>query len=156
MIKTFRGLIADGGQQEINLHTNDGKTGYRIVKLQLMPNEPGEDQHESTVKIYTKFQNPATNPVNNTVDFSDITLVAAAVWQSGNTQGGQDALWVPLITIFDNETFNQDIYVTHSETDGTNPINYYIELEQVPLDLNESTVATLQNIREHTPYNDPA
>jgi len=143
MIKTFRGLIADAAQDTIVLHTNDGSTGYRIVKFQIVPNEPGEDQHESTVKIYKVSQ----TTFNNTVDFSDNTLLGVAVWQSGNATGGQDALWVPLITIFDHEIFNQDIYITHSETDGNNPINYYIELEQVKLDLSENTVATLKDIR---------
>ena len=143
MIKTFRGLIADAAQDTIVLHTNDGSTGYRIVKFQIVPNEPGEDQHESTVKIYKVSQ----TTFNNTVDFSDNTLLGVAVWNSGNATGGQDALWVPLITIFDHEIFNQDIYITHSETDGNNPINYYIELEQVKLDLSENTVATLKDIR---------
>jgi len=143
MIKTFRGQIVDGGQDTIVLHTNDGSMGYRIVKLQIVANEPGEDQHESTVKIYKVNQ----TTINNTVDFNDNTLLGVAVWQSGNAAGGSDAIWVPLITIFDKEIFNQDIYVTHSETDGSNPINYYLELEQVKLDLGENTVATLKNIK---------
>ena len=45
-IKTFRGLLADGGQDTIVLHTNDGSTGYRIVKFQLMPDAPGTVEHE--------------------------------------------------------------------------------------------------------------
>ena len=49
--------------------------------------------------------------------------------------------------IFDNMTFNQDIYITHKDDDGGQPINYYIELEQVKLDLNENTVATLKDIK---------
>jgi len=144
MIKTYRGLLADGGQDKIRLKTNDGKTGYRIFKFQIMANEPGEDQYESTVKIYKEEQ----STINNTVNFSDNTLLGAAVWQSGNTQGGQDALWIPLITIFDSEIFNQDIYITHSETDGSNPINYYMELEQVILNENQTTMATLQSLRQ--------
>ena len=36
MIKSYRGLIADGAQDRIPLHTNDGKTGYKIVKFQIM------------------------------------------------------------------------------------------------------------------------
>ena len=142
-IKTFRGLIANGGQDTIVLHTNDGSTGYRIVKFELMPNEPGEDQHESTVMIWKVAQTAVTN----TVDFSNQTLLACSIWQSGNAPGGADALWVPHTSIFDREIFNQDIYVTHSETDSSNPINYYIELEQVKLDLSENTVATLKDIR---------
>ena len=142
-IKTFRGFIADGAQDTVVLHTNDGSVGYRIVKFELMPNEPGEDQHESTVMIWKVPQ--AT--VSNTVDFSNQTLLGVSIWQSGNAPGGADALWVPHTSIFDREIFNQDIYITHSETDGSNPINYYIELEQMPLDLNENTVATLKDLR---------
>ena len=46
-----------------------------------------------------------------------------------------------------NEIFNQDIYITHVDSDASAPINYYIELEQIKLDLNENTVATLKDIR---------
>ena len=42
-------------------------------------------------------------------------------------------------------TFNQDIYITCYSTD--NKINYYIELEQVPLSKDEATVATLKDMR---------
>ena len=52
-----------------------------------------------------------------------------------------------LHTVFDNITFNQDIYVTAVELAGGRPTNYHIELEQVKLDLNEQTVATLKDIR---------
>ena len=44
-------------------------------------------------------------------------------------------------------TFNQDIYVTHEDTVGSQPCNYYIELEVVKLALDENTVATLKDIR---------
>ena len=49
--------------------------------------------------------------------------------------------------MFDNVTFNQDIYVTHTDTNSAIPINYYIELEQRKIDLNEATVATLKDMR---------
>jgi len=48
--------------------------------------------------------------------------------------------------IFDQEIFNQDIYIGTKDTQG-NAMNYYIELEQVKLDLSQSTVATLKDIR---------
>ncbi len=35
-IKSFRGLLADDGIETVPLHTNNGTTGYRIVKFQLM------------------------------------------------------------------------------------------------------------------------
>jgi len=148
MIKTFRGLMADGGQDTINLHTNDGKTGYRIVKFEIFPNEPGEQSTENTVKIY-KVEQPeigsSTPPVfaDNTVDFSDSTLLAVAYYQDEPNTAYPSALNV----VFDTEIFNQDIYITAVDTSGSQFINYYFELEQVPLDLNEATVATLQSIR---------
>jgi len=140
MIKTFRGLLADGGQDRINLHTNDGKIGYRIVKFQLMPYEMGSSSNEHTVQIFKEEQ----TAVVATIDFSDSRLIGAAT-TTNNPNGYQ----YPPSTqvIFDNEIFNQDIFITHVETSLAEPVNYYIELEQMPLDLNEATVATLQSIR---------
>jgi len=140
MIKTFRGLLANGAQDTIVLHTNDGKTGYRIVKFQVIGNEPGEEHLESTVKIYKVSQ----TTVDNTVDFSSQVLLGVAYYQDRHEINYPSSMDV----IFDKEIFNQDIYITHRETDGSGAaINYYLELEQVKLDLNESTVATLQSIR---------
>jgi len=52
MIKTFRGLIGDDAQDTINLHTNDGKTGYRIVKLSVIGIDPRTVNAEQMLKIY--------------------------------------------------------------------------------------------------------
>jgi hypothetical protein len=140
-IKTFRGLIADGGVDTINLHSNDGKTGYRIVKFELFPYQPGQASTENTVTIHkTK---PTGSAAAVTVDFSDQTLLAAGTFHESHA----DNLITTFFTVFDQEIFNQDIYVSHTDTIGATPVNYYIELEQMPLDLNESTVATLQSIR---------
>ena len=139
-IKSFRGLLADGGQDTIVLHTNRGEIGYRIVKFQLMPNNPGVGGSESIVKVYKIEQ----TVVDGVVDFSDNTLIAAAFQKtqedSANTEAG-------IVTIFDNEIFNQDIYVTAVDVRGSLLTNYYIELEQIKLDLAESTTATLRDIR---------
>ena len=51
--------------------------------------------------------------------------------------------------VFDNEKFNQDIYVTCKDISDGEKCNYYIELEQSKLDLNEQTVATLKDIRNN-------
>ena len=139
MIKTFRGQIADGAQDTILLHTNDGSTGYRIVKFQIIGVEPGEQHSESTVKIYKIEQ---TLPVDNAVDFSDQTLLAVAYYQDAH-----DVYTDSTQVIFDHEIFNQDIYVTHEDTRGTQPVNYYLELEQIKLDINSNTVATLKDMR---------
>jgi len=143
MIKTFRGLIADGGQDTIPLRTNDGSTGYRIVKFQLFPNLPGTQDTESTVQIF-KIKQSAVSTTVATVDFSDQTLLASAYYAE---TASMDFNATPDIVIFDNEIFNQDIYITHTEAKGTQQINYYIELEQIKLDLGENTVATLKDIR---------
>jgi len=138
MIKTFRGLIADGATDIVVLHTNNGSVGYRIVKFQAIPEEPGQAIGEHTVKIYKVSQTTALS----TIDFSDNTLLGVV---SISTHSGN--LLFNETIIFDGEIFNQDIYVTHVDKAGSAQCNYYIELEQVKLDLSESTVATLKDIR---------
>jgi len=140
MIKTFRGLLADDSIETIALHTNDGKTGYRIVKFQLIPNKPGSSEAEHIVKIFKTIQTSTSSEI----DFSDQTLLGAGYMN--NDTAGADNAFVPTV-LFDNEIFNQDISITHRIRNGTGSINYYIELEQLSLDLNEATVATLQSIR---------
>jgi len=142
MIKTFRGLMADGAHDTILLHTNDGSIGYRIVKFEIMTAEPyGGSAAEHIMKIYKIPQTGATNP---DVDFSDQTLLATAI--TNNSTSGYQYATVPSV-IFDREIFNQDIYLTHWDNQGAQKCNYYIELEQVNLNLNENTVATLKDIR---------
>ena len=138
-IKSFRGKIADGSIDTVVLHTNTGSTGYRIKKMQIMHAEPGEQHAEHTIKIFSVPQTTATNAI----DFSDNTLLAAGYL----ADNADPAYPVSTVIVFDNVTFNQDIYITHEDTGGAQPCNYYIELEQVKLDLNENTVATLKDIR---------
>jgi len=141
MIKTFRGLIADGAQDTIVLHTNDGSTGYRIVKFKIMIEGYGSNRG-SFVQVW-KIKQTTVSTGEPVINFGDNTLLATAmqVYQASNlTLSAQT-------TFFDNEIFNQDIYVTHTERSGGGACNYYIELEQVKLDLSESTVATLKDIR---------
>ena len=142
MIKTFRGFMKSGAQDTIVLHTNDGSMGYRIVKFQVMSADASENI-ESTMKIYKISQ----AVIDDDIDFSDNTLLAAAViTQSATGQTYPEDQTV----IFDREIFNQDIYVTLGGGDYDASINYYIELEQVKLDLSENTVATLKDIRNVT------
>lgn len=140
-IKSFRGQIANDAQDTIVLHTNNGSTGYKIVKFQLMGISENKD-YETTVKIFKIKQSTLTDEV----DFSDNTLLAAGLYGDETGSDVQNSQTI----IFDTETFNQDIYVCHKASTGSNPINYYIELEQVKLDLNENTVATLKDIRNIT------
>ena len=138
-IKTFRGMLLDGDVETIPLHTNDGKVGYRIKKFTVMPNREIDDLG-AIVKIYSVNQTQATE----SFDFDDQTLLAAALYRqdSGNNWNFAKNIF------FDNMTFNQDIYVTYKDDETAGKfINYYIELEQVKLALDENTVATLKDIR---------
>ena len=140
-IRSFRGKIGAGinNIQTITLHTNDGSTGYRIKRFELIAEKPASTDFKHVVKIYKVPQ----TVVNGDVDFSDNTLLAVG-FTKGDTeeyQAGYDNI------IFDNEIFNQDIYLTAIEAKANLECNYYIELEQIPLALDENTVATLKDIR---------
>ena len=136
MIKTFRGLMADDTQDTIVLHTNDGSTGYRIVKFQVMPKT--DSLIETTMKIYKTSQATITSDM----DFSDNTLLAAAFYaQTASIDANKE------VVIFDTEIFNQDIYITLKAHSSAAELNYYIELEQIKLDQSANTVATLKDIR---------
>jgi len=138
-IKSFRGNIESGNVQTIPLHTNDGSTGYKIVKFEAMFENHAGLTTEATLKIYSVNQ----TSVDGVIDFSDQTLLGAAFIENNNTTtsfGGKTI-------IFDNMIFNQDIYVTYIEAGSAQAGNYYIELEQVKLSLDENTVATLKDIR---------
>jgi len=141
-IKTFRGKIADGAQDIISLHTNNGSVGYRIVKFQTISAQPsiGGNAGEHFTKIWSIAQTTISATTAD-IDFSDQTLLAVN-WSPNNAER-------PFANsiIFDNMIFNQDIYITHTETTTSQANNYYIELEQIRLDLNENTVATLKDIR---------
>tara|TARA_R100000664_G_scaffold20534_1_gene29754 strand:+ start:159 stop:617 length:459 start_codon:yes stop_codon:yes gene_type:complete len=145
-IKSFRGKIGDGEQQTISLHTNNGSIGYKIKKFQIMIVQIGNANEEHVVKICSVPQN-TVNPIPTsgaTVDFSDNTLLAVA-----QSSSNSDAKFYPedYHVVFDNVTFNQDIYITHTDNESNADVNYYIELEQIKLSLDENTVATLKDIR---------
>jgi len=140
-IKSFRGQLADEQQDTIVLHTRDGSIGYRIVKFQVMGPDYSETA-EAAIKIYKVKQDPTA--LTGDIDFSDNTLLAAALYQQNAT--GQNYP-IDNVVIFDNEIFNQDIYISQRGQAASAKINYYIELEQMKLDLNENTVATLKDIR---------
>ena len=138
MIKSFRGLIADDTVQVIRLSTNNGLTGYRISKFDILPVDADEDI-ESVVQIYTVPQDSA----RNTINFDDPTLIGAGIVRAGT------GVSQPLtqVTIFETTKFNQDIYITLKGNSYTKSVNYLIELEQVKLDSNEAAVATLKDMR---------
>lgn len=138
-IKTFRGLLADGAEDRIRLRTKDGSTGYRIVKLQIIRETPTAST-DHMVKIF-KVAQTSVPTSSATIDLSDNTLLAVSTL-SGTAFG---EYYTTIIS--DQEVFNQDIYVTHTDNDGSEGMNYYIELEQVPLSDNESAMAILKSLR---------
>ncbi len=138
MIKSFRGSLDDLEVDTIRLSTNDGKTGYRIVKFELMPSLPGGAVQDSVMQIYTMPQTTASS----TVDFDNPLLLAAAIYSQHQTQYTFNTG-----VIFDNVKFNQDIYITHKDEAVGQACNYYIELEQVTLSVSEAAVATLKDMR---------
>jgi hypothetical protein len=139
-IKTFRGLLVDGGQDRIRLQHIDGKTGYNIKKFDIIVSEPGEQTSEHVLKIFSIEQ----TVINNTVDFSEQTLLGAAWLGFGASTGPTNIL----IDIFDNVVFNQDIFITCKDASGNSkPCNYYLELETISLDDVEATAVILKNFR---------
>jgi len=141
MIKTFRGLMETGDITRLCVHTNDGKTGYKIVKFEATPYDPAAHTIEGIFKVFTQVQTLGTE----IIDWSDNTMIASLYltnYDNPGSQMGESSI------IVDDAIFNQDLYITFvSKFTNTYPANYYIELEQMPLDLNESTVATLQSLR---------
>ena len=117
-IINFRGLLLDSTKQRIRLSTRDGKTGYRIKKFQLMANNPGAQDHEAVVKIFSV--EPVTNTA--TVNFDDPTLLAAGFYTANASAFNYPAT---LFTIFDNVKVNQDIWITLGQ-DSHNFKNTYV------------------------------
>jgi hypothetical protein len=147
MIKSFRGLIADGGQDRIRLSTIQGKVGYKITRFEVFPARPGHGADtESTVLIW-KVKQTSVSTTTHTVDFTNANLLGAAYLNeaTGATQPAS-----PIVTIFDLETFNQDIYVTHTEGANSESINYYIELEVMALSNEGAEYTTIKDIRSNS------
>ena len=139
MIKTFRGNLLDGEQERIRLSTKKGKIGYKILKFELSSSAPGVGSPEHICKLFKVLQ--AT--VDGLIDFSDGNLLASAVYMENS-----GAWYGRTHTIFEQEIFNQDIYITHQDSGaGTLAVNYYIELETMSLTDNAATVSTLRDIR---------
>lgn len=140
MIKTFRGLLADGGQDRIRLQTIKGKVGYKISKFQLMPSAPGTTAQESIVKIYKNEQSSVTGTIN----FTDSDLMASAYLRTSTGASENHIMFV----VFDQEMVNQDIYITHLEVNASVACNYYFELEIIPLDDAGAEYTTLKDFRQ--------
>ena len=144
VVKTFRGLLADGGQDRIRLSTIKGKVGYKIVKFLGISEDQGTAAREHIFKIYKTQQ--AT--IDGTINFTDSDLLGCLYVTNRNDtlESGHNVI------IFDTEIFNQDIYITHFEA-ATSPgsggsANYYLELEVIPLDDAGAEYTTLKDMRQ--------
>jgi len=120
-VHSFRGLLGDGAQDEINLERQNVNLAYRIVKFQLMPYQMGVAV-DSMVKVFREEQ----TSINGIVDFTDTDLLAAGANYNATYE-------IDHIVVFDNILFSRNIFITHHESTGSSSVNYYIELEEVPV-----------------------
>ena len=120
---SFRGLLADGGQDKIRIQGPVGDIAWRITKFAILGPD-GNSHVESSIKIYREKQ----TSIDGTINFGDADLLGAALY-SQNSSAHQYP--VDIVVIFDNALFSRNIYVTQSETVGSASCNYYIELEEV-------------------------
>ena len=140
---SYKGTLNIGLEERIRLKTIKGKKGYKITKFQILGTTPGQANVEYVGKI-TKVKDPNIGP---TVKFTDADLLAVAYYQDNE---GTDKPMSNII-IFDNEMFNQDIFINITDaSSGTVPCNYYIELETMELSEIETTMLTLKNLRTVT------
>ena len=142
-ILSYRGLLEHAGQDTILLSTKQGEKGYRIRKFQTITAEPGTSSSELVTQIWSVEQTTISSPT--TIDFSNQQLLGIAYNAlSANLQGYQNIL-------FGNTIINQDIYITNVDnlSGGNDSVNYYLELEVIPLNEMEATVATLKDIRNN-------
>jgi len=141
MIKTFRGILADAAVDRIRLSTIKGKVGYKIIKFQVIQESPGAVNAEATVTISKTNFTPVA-----TVDFTDSDILGIAFYG-----GPQVASAYPIqqVIIFDNEVFNQDIFIGSQDIGGASEkMNYYLELEVIPLDDAGAEYTTLKDMRQ--------
>ena len=136
-------MLADGGQDRIRLRTIKGNVGYKIVKFQILPYSPGVNM-DSVVKI-NRVDNKGVAPVS-LVDFTDPNLLAVGWFYNGTYENDE-------IVIFDREIVNQDIYLEHHEDIGSYSINYYLELEIIPLTDMAAEYTTIKDLRGYINMN---
>jgi len=133
-VHSFRGRVGDGGQDEINLERQNVNLAYRIIKFQVMGPDPSENA-EVTLKIYKEEQ----TSIDVYIDFRDSDLLGAAIYQQHDTG---ESYPIDSVIIFDNVLFSRNIYITQKGFSSTPNMNYYIELEEVPV-----TASTLMQLK---------
>jgi len=120
---SFRGLLADGGQDKIRIEGATGEIAWRITKFALIGKTPGSMTIEGVVKVYREEQ----TTVDGDVNFKDNELLAAGYYVDNTSAGSPGYETI----IFDNSLFNRNIWVTGFDASVGETINYYIELEEV-------------------------
>jgi len=126
-VHSFRGLLEDGGQEKIRIQGSVGAIAWRIVKFAAFPNLPGTTDWESTLQVFREEQT-SISVDTATVNFDDDQLLAAIYYpDSADLRYNAGSTTV----VFDNMLFVRNIWVTHTNTGGTDSMNYYIELEEV-------------------------
>jgi len=125
---SFRGLLGDGGQDEIQLERSNLNLAYRITKFEVMSNAPKAADLVGIVKVWREEQASASVTAT-TIDFSEPDLLAVALWREGNLLTESATFH----SIFDNILFSRNIYVTSVDGDGSGSMNYYLEIEEVPV-----------------------
>ena len=144
VVKSYRGLLADGGQDRIRLQTIKGKVGYRIKKLQVFVEKPGTTAQESIIKIFKV----SDKTIDAEVDFSDQALLGVAHAVVFNATASNNIV-SQYDVIFEQEMFNQDIFIMHKDVDpSASSCNYYLELEVIPLDDAGAEYTTLKDMRQ--------
>jgi hypothetical protein len=127
---SYKGKITPGA---------DGKTGYRIKKFQIMPTRPGVETFEYVFQVFA-----TDTATSSTIDFTNPDILAVAYY--ADSAGSQNGFEVT--TIFDNEVFNQDIFITGADAHGgVDPCNYYLEVETLSLSDVQATQLTLKSLR---------
>jgi len=140
VVKTFRGLLAHGGQDRIRLSTIKGKVGYKIIKFQIITKNPTSVAAEAVYKITKK----SLSTITAAVDFTNNDLLAVGFYTANTSPTAPANEHI----IFDNEIFNQDIFISYTDNYGsTEPGNYYIELEVIPLASDEAAITTVKAMR---------
>ena len=143
---SYRGTLDIGEQDRISLKTIKGQVGYKIKAFRVMSTLPGSGTYELVGQIFKKDQ---TGSITATVDFSNSELLAVAFTSGANNASISDNF--EDFVIFDNEKFNQDIFINITDAGGnTTPANYYIELETMSLSELETTMLTLKSLRTAT------
>ena len=140
---SFKGTVGMGEQEIIRLKTNNGKTGYKITKFQIITTQPGAAGKSAEV-IAQVFKTDQIGLITDVIDFTNSDLMAVSFLGIESNGWNNDA-----IIIFDNEITNQNMFITMTDSSGaTVPTNYYLELETMALNDLQATQLTLKNIRQ--------